>query len=180
MAIPSAHGKLASFPTKDNTLQLLQARDLHEIFYTKRKHELGLPKLEHVDWGILDYFGWIHPSGHQGYVVMPVQGELRGLKLRRMVNHSARPRTHMCSWCHHVYRSRGTALFSTIVAGSDGRRTIGNYICTHLDCSIRIRNLTSDPPTYLPETMALRHKIWRLENATTAFMARANLLADIL
>ena len=180
MAIPPQHGKLPIFGLKDSTLQLLRAEDLREIFSSNKKHELGVPKLEHVDWGILDYFGWVHPSGHRGFVIMPVQGELHGLKLRRMLNHSARPRTHMCSWCHHVYRSRGTALFSTIVAGSDGRRTIGNYICTHLDCSVRIRNLTSDPPTYLPETMELRHKIWRLQTAITSFMARANLLADTL
>lgn len=111
---------------------------------------------------------------------MPVQGELKGLKLRRMLNHSARPRTHMCSWCHHVYRSRGTAMFSAGVAGSDGRRRIGNYICHNLDCSIRIRNLASDPPTYLPETLELKHKVWRLETAVKTFMRRANLLADVL
>ncbi len=129
---------------------------------------------------MLDYFGWIHPSGHLGYAVMRVQGEPRGIILRRMVNTSARPRTNMCSWCHHVYRGRGTAMFSTQVSGSDGRRTIGNYICRNLDCSVRIRNLSSDPPTYLPETIDLPRKVVRLQIAVTSFMARANLLADLL
>ena len=150
------------------------------MFPTARTQDLGIPDLRHVDWGVLDYFGWIHPNGHLGYVLMPIQGDLRGLKLRRMLNTSSRPRTHMCSWCHHVYRSRGTAMFSTSVAGSDGRRRIGNYVCKNLDCSVRIRNLTSDPPTYLPETIELKHKIWRLETAVTSFMSRANLLADLL
>jgi len=162
------------------TLQPLSNQDLRRVFPEHRSHDLGAPDLGTVDWGILDYFGWVHPAGHLGYVLMPVQDELRGIKLRRMLNHSARPRTHMCSWCHHVYRSRGTAMFSTSVAGSQGRRRIGNYICKNLDCSIRIRNLTSDPPTYLPETIELRHKVWRLENAVTAFMGRANLLVDLL
>ena len=71
-------------------------------------------------------------------------------------------------------------MFSTSVVGSDGRRRIGNYICKNLDCSVRIRNLTSDTPTYLPETIELKHKIWRLETAVTSFMSRANLLADLL
>jgi hypothetical protein len=150
------------------------------VFPESKARDLGTPDLEYVDWGVLDYFGWIHPNGHQGFVMMPIQGELRGLKLRRMVNHSAKPRTHMCSWCHHVYRSHGTAMFSAGVLGSDGRRRIGNYICKNLDCSLRIRNLASDPPTYLPETIELKHKIWRLESAVSAFMARANLLADLL
>lgn len=111
---------------------------------------------------------------------MPVQGTMRGVVLRRMLNTTSRPRTHMCSWCHHVYRSRGTAMFSARVVGSDGRRTIGNYICRNLDCSLRIRNLASDPPTYLPETVDLQRKIVRLKISVAAFMARANLLADIL
>jgi len=70
-------------------------------------------------------------------------------------------------------------MFSTAVEGSDGRRRIGNYICRNLDCSVRMRNLTSDPPTYLPETIELQRKINRLENAVTAFMARAQVLTDI-
>lgn len=153
---------------------------LRTVFPQAHSADVGMPDLERVDWGVLDYFGWIHPSGHQGFVILPVQGELRGLTLRRMINHSARPRSHMCSWCHHVYRGRGTAMFSTGVAGSEGRRRIGNYICRNLDCSLRIRNLSSDPPTYMPETIELKHKIWRLESSVTAFMARANLLADLL
>ena len=71
-------------------------------------------------------------------------------------------------------------MFSTQVNGSDGRRTIGNYICRNLDCSVRIRNLSSDPPTYLPETIDLPRKVVRLQIAVTSFMARANLLADLL
>jgi len=113
-------------------------------------------------------------------VVIRVQEQLCGLILRRMSLRGGRPRTHMCSWCHHVYRSQGTALFSTAVAGSDGRRRIGNAVCRNLDCSLRIRNLTGDPPTYMPETIELKHKIWRLNTAVTTFMGRANKLADIL
>ena len=41
-------------------------------------------------------------------------------------------------------------------------------------------HLTGDPPTYLPETIDLRHKIWRLETTVSSFMARANLLTDHL
>ena len=157
-------------------MQRLSQSDLAEIFKAHSKTDLQLPGLTNVDWGVLDYFGWLHPSGHIGYVVMPIEDSVYGLKLRRMLNPRARPRTHMCSWCHHVYRSRGTAMFSTYVDGSDGRRTIGNDICKNLDCSLRIRNLASDPPTYLPETIDLNRKVARLTTAVTGFMARANLL----
>jgi hypothetical protein len=157
-------------------LEPLDEHQVKQLFPRAQARELGMPNLDYVDWGILDYFGWIHPGGHMGYVVMPIHGELRSLRLRRTLSSSARPRTHMCSWCHHVYRGRGTAMFSTYVQGSDERRLIGNHICSQLDCSLRIRNLTSDPPTYMPETIELARKVQRLENAVVAFMARANLL----
>ena len=70
-------------------------------------------------------------------------------------------------------------MFSTYVQGSDGRRSIGNQICRNLDCSLRIRNLASDPPTYLPETIDLERKVSRLTISVSAFMARANQLTDL-
>ena len=158
-------------------LQALNRADITQLFPDCSATELALPDLTHVDWAVLDFFGWLHPSGHLGYVVVASEQGLQGMQLRRSLNHSARPRTRMCSWCHHVYRSRGTALFSASVVGSDGRRFIGNHICRNLDCSLRIRNLASDPPTYLPETIHIEHKIQRLKNSLLAFMARANVSA---
>ena len=101
------------------------------------------------------------------------------MTLRRHISHGSKPRVHMCSWCNHVYRSKGTAMFTAEVAGSEGRRTIGNYICRNLDCSLRIRNLTSDPPTYLPETIDVNRKVLRLRNAILQFMSRAQVLKDL-
>lgn len=106
---------------------------------------------------------------------MPRTDGLTGLSLRRMLGHGRKRRTHMCSWCHHVYRHGGTAMFSTEVAGSDGRRRVGNYVCRNLDCSLRIRNLASDPPTYMPETIDLEQKIVRLKISVNSFMQRAKL-----
>ena len=158
-------------------MDALNAKDIRDLFRQSNGAELALPNLAPVDWGVLDYFGWIQPSASIAFVVMPVAGDLRGLRLRRAMNNRARPRTRMCSWCHHVYRSRGTALFSVYVAGSDGRRSIGNHVCRNLDCSLRIRNLVSDPPTYLPETLHIQSKVRRLETSVLQFMSRANVLA---
>ena len=155
-------------------MQLISEQDLTAVLKRQGARDFQLPNLKAVDWGVLDYLGWIHPAGHTGYVVTSVGDTLQALVLRRMLNHGARPRTHMCSWCHHVYRSRGTAMFSAPVNGSDGRRSIGNYVCMNLDCSLRIRNLASDPPTYLPETIDLERKVVRLTIALNSFMSRAN------
>ena len=158
-------------------LQPLSKLQIRQLFPHSSAAELALPDLAHVDWGVLDYFGWLHTAGHLGYVVFADSDGLKGLRLRRSLNMTSRPRTHMCSWCHHVYRSRGTALFSATVNGSDGRRSIGNRICRNLDCSLRIRNLVSDPPTYLPETLHIEHKSNRLRDSVKAFMVRANVCA---
>ena len=162
-------------------MEPIEPATLRALFGNARAQDLGMPDLEHVDWAVLDYLGWIHPAGHQGYVVVPIapsenepEGGLRGLRLRRMLASGGRPRTQLCSWCHHVYRGRGTAMFSTSVNGTDGRRRIGNYICMNLDCSLRIRNLASDPPTYMPETLDLEAKVNRLRLSIHTFMARAN------
>ena len=75
------------------------------------------PDLAPIDWGILDYLGWIHPSGSTAFVVMPVADELRGLRLRRVLNTSARPRP-VCARGVIMFIAAGTALFGVYVSGS--------------------------------------------------------------
>ncbi|MCB1644660.1 MAG: FBP domain-containing protein, partial [Pseudomonadales bacterium] len=107
-------------------MEPLTHQQIREIFAQEREKPV-IPNLAPVDWGVLDYFGWIHPAGHRGYVVMPLaNGELRGVILRRTQSSPRRPRYEMCSWCNHVHRANGTAMFSVVVRGSDGRKTIGN------------------------------------------------------
>ena len=163
-------------------MQPLTASEVRALFPAGT--HLHLPDLDFVDWGVLDYLGWIHPSGRLGFAVLPIghpqtqpqEQQQIGLVLRRALGDPSRRRSQMCSWCHHVYRSQGTAMFNITVAGSDGRRSIGTQICKNLDCSLRIRNLASDPPTYMPETIQLERKMYRLRSAYQAFAYRANQL----
>ena len=153
-----------------------QIKDL----FSSHQHKLHMPRLDHVDWGVLDYFGWIHPGGHTGYLVTPLgdDEDLRGLLLRRATNTATKPRFEMCAWCNHVHKTNGTAMFSAVVRGSDERRTVGNRICRELDCSLRIRNLCSDPPSYMNETLHVTNKIQRLQNSIYRFLYRANVLYE--
>jgi hypothetical protein len=161
-------------------MESIERADIRKLFPELSNAELGLPDLKPIDWGVLDYFGWIHPSGHKGFVILPRGDGLFSLSLSRSIRHDGKARTRMCSWCHHVYRSKGTALFSAKVIGSDDRRFIGNHICSNLDCSLRIRNLPSDPPTYLPETLNIEKKIARLEASVVNFMGRANVCSQLI
>jgi len=154
-------------------LQAFSEAEIVNLFPHQVRRELAVPDLTPVDWGVLDYFGWIHPAGHLGFVVYPGDNNPQGLKLNRLNRPGARRRARMCSWCHHMHRGNGTSMYSTTVAGSDGRRFIGNEMCRNLDCSLRIRNLCSDPPTSMPETIDLSRKIQRLEVSLQAFIDRA-------
>ena len=155
----------------------LKRAQIPPLFEGKQLH---IPNLEHVDWAVLDFFGWIHPSGHIGYVVTPLADEedLRGIFLKRATRHKRKPRYEMCSWCNHVHKTNGTAMFSVMVKDSDERRSFGNMICKNLDCSLRIRNLASDPPSYMNENLELTHKIHRLQNSIYRWLYRSNYLYE--
>ncbi len=86
--------------------------------------ELHVPELSGKQWHELDYLGWIHPSGHLGFVVLqsPTSGQLRGIRLSRSTRSSRKRRMEMCSWCHHVHKTNGTAMFTVPVRGSEGRQ----------------------------------------------------------
>ncbi|MEM7221198.1 MAG: FBP domain-containing protein [Pseudomonadota bacterium] len=155
-------------------MQALTTEQLRALFPNHRGNELAAPDPIGVDWGVLDYLGWVHPAGHTGFAVVPCAGELHGLVLRRSHLRPRRPHSQMCAWCNFVHRSRGAAMFSATVEGSDGRRTIGSMLCSNLDCSVRIRNLTGDMPGFMPETLHLDGKIRRLENALATFLMRIN------
>lgn len=137
--------------------------------------DLYIPNLSEVPWEDLDYFGWVHPSGHLGYLVLesPNDGAWKGVLLNRATRKSRRPRMEMCAWCHHVHKTNGTAMFSVSVKGSEGRHTLGNVICKDLDCSLRIRNKVQ-PDSLMKETLYQPAKIWRMQQSMHKWLGRAN------
>ena len=154
----------------------MQALTRHEIVSTfDSSVDLHVPDLSNVEWTVLEYLGWVHPSGHLGFVVLqsPNTGELRGIRLNRSQRSSKKPRMEMCSWCHHVHKTNGTAMFTVSVRGSDGRHILGNVICKDLDCSLRIRNIV-EPDSFMRETLYQPAKIWRMQQQMHKWLGRAN------
>lgn len=137
---------------------------------------LQLPKLQSVQWDLLDYLGWVHPDGRGAWVVRWFNGQLSGMALRRTASVSTKPRYEMCTWCGHLHGTGGTALFSVLVRGTDGRRTLGNPVCAGLDCSLRIRNLCGTPSAHLAESLNLQDRIARLDHNMYRFFRLCNRL----
>jgi hypothetical protein len=139
--------------------------------------DLHVPDLEDVQWPVLDYFGWVHTSGHLGFVVLqsPNDGQIRGIRMNRAKRTAKKPRMEMCSWCHHVHKANGTAMYTVSVRGSGGRHSLGNVVCKDLDCSLRIRNLVQ-PDSFMRETLYHPAKIWRMQTTMHKWLGRANQL----
>lgn len=159
-------------------MQPFDQTELAALFTDLRPQDRWLPSLQPVDWAVLDFLGWLHPSGHLGYVALRVDDKPVGLALRRARYTPSQPRTHMCTWCHMLRPGREMASFSRYVDGSDGRISIGVSLCNALDCSLRLRNLTGDPRLAMPETYGLEWKIRRLEYSVHQYVRRVRPIAE--
>ena len=136
-----------------------------------------LPDLSNMVWDDLDYFGWIHPDGHTGFIALesPNDGQLKGVKLQRQKNRMVKRRSEMCSWCHFVHKSNGTAFFSVEVKGSDGRRNLGNLLCSDLDCSSRVRTPKCSD-SLMQEIIYEPARIFRMKTAMHRWLGKANII----
>ena len=68
-------------------MQSLGKSQIRQLFPDCSAADLALPGLTHVDWGVLDYFGWLHSAG-LGFVVFADSDGLKGMRLRSI---NARP-----------------------------------------------------------------------------------------
>lgn len=129
-----------------------------EILSLFSKKEIKIPDLSLIDWENLDFLGWVHPSGHLGFVVYEFSGKPRGIILERS-SHSIGSGIKMCSWCHTLHTSSGVKLFSYRIPKS--KITIGDYICADLQCSLYIRGIKKTNISQMPENISLEKKIQR-------------------
>ncbi|HKI73348.1 MAG TPA: FBP domain-containing protein [Pseudomonadales bacterium] len=139
--------------------------------------DVFVPDLTKVEWHALDYFGWIHPGGNLGYIVLvsPLDGQLKGTLLRRSRLSNNHPGFELCSLCHHVHRPNGTAMFTASYSDEGKLHSVGNVVCKNLDCSLRIRNIL-EPESCMNETLYVEAKVWRMQLALHKWLKAANCL----
>ncbi len=153
------------------SMDVLTEPELKACF--KDEDDIWFPDLSVIEWADLDFLGWVHPSGHLGYIATrsPNDGRLCGIVLRRFERPTRRVRLDMCSLCHHVHSSGGTAMFSITELGSRGRRSISNVVCSDLACSLRVRNKLN-PSSLMQETLYIEAKVWRILQHLHRWLAR--------
>jgi hypothetical protein len=145
----------------------LTKEEILQVFSEKERRKLKLPDLEKIDWENLDFLGWIHPSGHLGYVVYEFPSGLRGIVLECSTNVFGQG-IRMCSWCYTLNIASRVRLFTYRVPNTN--RTIGDYLCADLECSLYLRNLKK-PLTQMQETLTMNDKIKRCKKNIEKFFA---------
>ncbi len=133
-------------------MHTLTEKDIRASFVNASQRErttLTLPAdLADLDWDSRDFLGWRDAKfALQGYIVVPVDGDLIGVLLRQS-EQRARSRPQ-CSWCEDVTLPNDVVFFSAKRAGKAGRigDTVGTLACAHFECPRNVRTL---PPLAYP------------------------------
>lgn len=136
----------------------LNREEILSVFSKKERRKIKLPELELINWENLDFLGWIHSSGHLGFVVYEFRNKLRGIVLERNP-HAIGSGVRMCSWCYTLNTASGVRLFTYQIPNT--KITIGNYICADLQCSFYIRGIKETGIAQMQENLSVSKKIQR-------------------
>lgn len=122
----------------------LTEADVRASFVNADADDLRIMEMPHdfllVDWDYLDFFAWRDPgASRRGYVLIPHEGEVRGVVLR--ASDAGRGRSGMCNICRTVQPGNQVSLFSARRAGEAGLRgdSFGTYMCADLSCHENVR-----------------------------------------
>lgn len=152
-------------------MRALTKEEIISAFSKKDQKKLKLPDLKIINWEIIDYFSWFHPSGHLAFIIYD-----NGLSLRGLVLEKNKPgfsqKAKMCGWCKTVHGGAGVVLFSTPKVNSPSI-VIGEFICADLQCSYYIRGLKGPLPNQMRETISMENKIFRLLSSVDDFFNRS-------
>lgn len=147
--------------------------DLLKAFDMQDRKLVKQPLLPDSHWSTLDFLGWIHPSGHLGFVLHDLDGSLRGIVLERNViraSQTGATRRYLCSACLTVHPAGGTAYFSRRSVRAKEYRVRAQILCSDLACSRYVRGLARSPAVQMAETLTEKEKIIRLRENILAIL----------
>jgi hypothetical protein len=142
-------------------MKQLSKEDIISSFGKQKLKNFKLPDLEKVEWVNLSYLGWIHRSGHLGYIVYEYKNNLTGVVLN-VIKGNDDHKYKMCSLCNTLHIGSGISLFSHKTK-SRTYETHGDYFCANLDCSLYLRGLKKNWAIQMREDLTIDEKLLRLE-----------------
>lgn len=142
-------------------MRTLTKEEIILSFSKKDVKKLKLPDFNTIEWKNIDYLGWVHPSGHLGFMVYELDSTLIGLVLDKTTPGTKNAK--MCSLCLTIHNGRGVSIFSTQVKSKPNTKH-GIYVCSDLQCSLYVRNKKNFPANQMRETISMDDKILRLNS----------------
>ncbi|MEI7990034.1 MAG: FBP domain-containing protein [Chloroflexota bacterium] len=140
-------------------------------FSKKQQKDLKIPDLDAIDWKNIDYLGWIHRSGHLGYIVYEFDGKLIGIRLNveKTLNDN---KYKICSLCLTQHLGNGTSLFTSPNPVRKNEVT-GDYLCANLNCGLYLRGIEKSEAIQLREDITREQKIERYLKNLRRFIIRS-------
>jgi len=140
-------------------MKILNVAQIIDSFPFKGRKLVKIPNLELIDWEKIDFLGWLHPSGHLGYIVYELDGVVKGLVLEKTESVNRKPKS--CAICLTIHSGAYVNLFS-VKTVKNRDRSIGQYICYDLKCSLYVRGEKALTASQMMETITKDEKINRL------------------
>lgn len=148
-------------------MKILTASQIIDSFIPKERKLVKMPNLKVIDWEKLDFLGWLHPSGHLGYIVCEINGIIRGIVLEKTRALSQKPK--LCAICLTMHSGSYVNLFSA-KSVKNKNRSIGHYICYDLKCSLYVRGEKAPSASQMMETITKEEKVSRLIKRLEGFI----------
>ncbi|MGW6869683.1 FBP domain-containing protein [Streptomyces sp. NPDC054901] len=141
-----------------------------------RAKALTIPALDDVEWDGLDFYAWVDGRDlNRAYLVArAAEDRLVGVELRATIRSADFRRKSICGFCATVHPVGGTALFSSLKSGKEGRlgNTVGIYMCRSLACSLYAREKIQAPMGQMHETLDRDDRIARIRTNLEGFLAK--------
>ncbi|MEU7291932.1 FBP domain-containing protein [Streptomyces exfoliatus] len=140
-----------------------------------RSKALTVPVLDEVEWEDLDFYAWTDGRDlSRAYLVVQRTDRCVAVELRATRRTADLRRKSICGFCFTSHPVGGTALFSALKSGKEGRlgNSVGIYVCRSLACSAYARDKIAAPMGQMGETLGVEERTARVENGLESFLTR--------
>ena len=140
-------------------MRVLSSAEILAAFEPHERRKVVSP--DDLPWEDLDFLGWIHRSGHLGFVLYEGDTGLAGVTLERVVIRTKGARLFMCDLCCTLHEQGGLASFTRW--NRSGTRARSYMLCADLKCSLYVRGKRPTGCAQMTETLGVSEKVGRLK-----------------
>ena len=127
-------------------MKAINKYNLEKLVPEKYKKNFRLLKdFELINWVEIDFLGWIHPSGHLGYLLEDLSGYHKLWIFTCNPKKSDHKKAQACPICLSIHTGDniGVKIFSR-QHNTKKNVTIGQYFCGDLNCNYWVRKIKSN------------------------------------